>query len=70
MQDLIEQLKTKFDLDDAKAGEILETVLSTVREKLPAPIADKLDGMLNGEGLDLDSLKDQATGMLGNLFNK
>lgn len=63
MQDLINQLKEKFDLPDEKAGEILETVVGSIREKLPEPIASKLDGLLDGEGFDLAELAGSLTGM-------
>jgi len=82
MQDLINQLKEKFDLSEEKSAEIIETVVVTLRDKLPEPIASRLDGLLNGESLDLAAMKDsllsqlpegmeeKASGMLGKLFNK
>ena len=63
MQDLINTLKEKFDLPDEKASEILSTVVESIREKLPEPIASKLDGLLDGEGFDLSELTSNLSGM-------
>lgn len=70
MQDLINTLKEKFDLPDEKAGEILSTVVESIREKLPEPIASKLDGLLEGEGFDLSELTSNLSGMAEDLTDK
>ena len=48
MQELIEQLKSRVGLDDAKANSAAQTVISFLRERLPAPFASQLDSALSG----------------------
>lgn len=55
MDELLQRLKG-MGLDDAKAGEVIQTVRAFLEEKLPDPIASKLDDVLSGNPETMDSL--------------
>ncbi|MFO7960591.1 MAG: hypothetical protein R6U94_06575 [Nitriliruptoraceae bacterium] len=55
MDELLQRLKG-MGLDDAKAGEVIQTVRAFLEEKLPDPIAAKLDDVLSGNPETMDSL--------------
>lgn len=64
------QEKTGLDIDQAQAA--IEAVIGFIKDKLPAPIASQLEGLLAGEadgggdGDDLmDKLTDMGKGLLG-----
>jgi len=61
MDELLQRLKGT-GLDDSKAGEVLETVKAFLQEKLPEPIASKLDDILSGDAASLSSLTDSLPG--------
>lgn len=69
MNELIKAVVAKTGLSEAHAQLAVETVLSFLKAKLPAPVAAQLDGLLaggGGGGLDLGSIG----GALGGLFDK
>jgi hypothetical protein len=41
---------------------VVETVLGALKDKLPAPIAEQLEGVLNGENFDVSQLGDLLGG--------
>jgi hypothetical protein len=55
MDELLQRLKG-MGLDDAKADEVVKTVRAFLEEKLPDPIAAKLDDILTGSPETMDSL--------------
>ena len=55
MDELLERLQG-LGLDDAKAREVVTTVRGFLEEKLPDPIAAKLDDILSGSPEDMQSL--------------
>lgn len=61
MDELLQRLKGT-GLDDGKAGEVLETVKAFLQEKLPEPIASKLDDILSGDAASLSNLTDALPG--------
>jgi uncharacterized protein (DUF2267 family) len=63
MQELIEQLKSRVGLDDAKANSAVQTVLGFLKQRLPAPIASQLDSALSGGGTE--GVKEQIGGVFG-----
>lgn len=71
MEELIKAVVAKTGLSESHARMAVETVLSFLKTKLPAPLASQLDGLLNGggSGVDLGSIGG-ALGGLGNLFDK
>jgi len=61
MDELLQRLKS-VGLDDGKAGEVLETVKGFLKEKMPEPIASKLDDIMSGDMSSLSSLTDSIPG--------
>jgi hypothetical protein len=55
--------RTGISTDQAKVA--VETVLGFLKEKLPAPMAAQLDGVLSGKGPDLGGLAGGLGGMFG-----
>lgn len=76
MNELLEQLKSKVGLDDEQAGGALATVIEFIQDKLPAPIAAQLAGLIGMGGGDeeggdaggLGDLADKAKDALGGMF--
>ena len=70
MDELIKLVVSKTGLSQEHAKLAVETVLSFLKTKLPAPLAGQIDGLLAGGsaggGLDLGSIG----GALGGLFDK
>lgn len=60
MNDVIKQLVDQLGLDEAVAQQAVEIVLGVLKDKLPAPIADQLENMLDGG--DPDELMAQLGG--------
>ena len=69
MNELLEQLKSKVGLDDEQAGGALATVIEFIQDKLPAPIAAQLAGLIGMGGGDDDAEGGDAGG-LGDLADK
>lgn len=67
MQDIVKLVSEKTGLPEAQAKIAVDTVVGFLKQKLPAPFAAQLDGVLAG-GATPD-LGDVA-GALGGLFGK
>lgn len=67
MDDLIKLVSQKTGLPEAQAKVAVETVMNYLKDKLPAPLAGQLDGLLSGGGAanPADLMKGLG-GMLGN----
>lgn len=63
MEELVKLVAKKTGIPEAQAKVAVETVLNFLKERLPEPIAGRLDDVLSGEGLADDLMKG-----LGNLF--
>jgi hypothetical protein len=63
MDELIKLVSQKTGISEDQARAAVATVLGFLKERLPAPIAAQLDGVVGGGGTDL------AKG-LGGLFGK
>ena len=61
MNELIQQLKSRVGLDDAKAQSAVQTVMEFLKQRLPGPVASQLDSALSGGGVN--ALKDKAEGI-------
>lgn len=59
MDELLERLKG-LGLDPDKAGEVVTTVRNFLTEKLPDPIAAKLDEILSGSPETMQSLLEKV----------
>ena len=66
MDQLIQLVTEKTGLGADKAKEVVDAVLSFIKEKLPAPIAGQIDSLLSGEGAG--DLLEKGKDMLGGLF--
>jgi hypothetical protein len=67
MQEIVKLVSEKTGLPEAQAKLAVETVVSFLKTKLPAPLAAQLDGVIAGGGMpDLGSL----AGGLGGMFGK
>lgn len=69
MDELIRTVAERAGIDEAQAQRAVETVLELVRSRLPGPIADQLESLLDGEGGagDLGDLADKAGDLLRGL---
>ncbi len=66
MDELIKIVSEKTGLPQEQAKMAADAVLGFLKERLPAPIAGQIDGVLSGKGPDLGA----AAGALGGLFGK
>ncbi|MFO7741175.1 MAG: hypothetical protein R6X31_02570 [Anaerolineae bacterium] len=66
MDELVKRVSEKTGLSEDQAKTAVETVLSYLKENLPAPIAEQVEKALSGdEGVDLEGLAKGLGGMLG-----
>jgi hypothetical protein len=61
MDQIINLVKDKSGISAEQSKQAVDTVLGFLKDKLPAPIAGQIDGILSGEGV-ADSVGDIATG--------
>ena len=74
MEALVKQLVDQLGLDDAVAKQAVEIGLGVLKDKLPAPLGDQLEDII--EGGNVDDILGQLTGgksggiagLLGGLF--
>lgn len=50
MDELIKQIQQRTGIDEAQARGAADTVLGFLKERLPAPIAGQIDGIIGGGG--------------------
>ena len=65
MDELVKLVSQKTGISEQQAKAAVETVLNFLKQKLPAPIAGQIDGLLKGGTQGYDLLKG-----LGNLLGK
>lgn len=70
MNELVTLLSQKLGLPESTARQAVEIVVGYLKDKLPAPIAGQLDGLLSGKSpaAGADDAIDSAKGLLGGLF--
>jgi nucleoid DNA-binding protein len=61
MNELVQQVSQRTGLSEDKAQETVNTVVSYLKQKLPAPVASQIDSALEGGGIG---------GTLGSVFGK
>jgi hypothetical protein len=67
MDELVKLVSKKVGISDAQARQAVETVVGFLKTRLPDPLADQVENLLEGgEGLDLDDLTKNLGGLLGN----
>lgn len=67
MDELISQVASQVGISEDIARQAVTIVVNFLKQKLPAPIASQIDGVLGGGGLG--NLGDLAKG-LGGVFGK
>ena len=67
MDELIKMVSDKVGISEDMAKQAVEVVIGYLKDKLPAPIAGQIDGLLGGEGgaKDLGSVAKKLGGFLG-----
>ena len=73
MEQLVQELSQKTGLSPEKSQEVVNVVVSHLKERLPEPLANALDSFLNGSAAGSGNLMDEAKAMasgLGGLFGK
>ena len=73
IEELVQRISQKTGLSPDKAQEVVNVVVSHLKEKLPAPLVGGLDEYLSGGSTDSGSLIDKAKAMasgLGGVFEK
>ena len=67
MDELIKLVVEKTGISEEMAKTAVDTVLNFLKQKLPAPIADRIDDLLEADSrLDLGDLAGSLGGLLGN----
>lgn len=64
MANIVQLVQEKTGISEEQARMAVNTVTEYLKDKLPAPIAAQVDGLL---GADASSTVDQASSMLGGL---
>jgi hypothetical protein len=70
MDELLKTVQEKTGLDIEQAQGAIEAVIDFIKDKLPAPIAGQIEGLLGGEGGEGDGgivgkISDMGKGLLG-----
>ena len=66
MDELVKIVAQKTGLPEETERQATEVVLEVLKDKLPAPLAGQIDGLLSGEGgPDLGGIAQGLGGMLG-----
>lgn len=70
MEEIIQQITQRAGIDESQARTAVETVVSFLKDKLPAPIGGQIENVLGGVGTASGGLADSAGDMLGGIFGK
>lgn len=68
MDELIKTVSERTGLPEDKARDAAQAVLDFLKEKLPEPIASKLEGFVEGQGDAIGDAIGDATDKLKGLF--
>jgi hypothetical protein len=68
MDELIKQVTERTGISESQARTAVDTVLSFLKDRLPAPIAGQLDGLLTGASGAVGGITDTAGDLLGGLL--
>lgn len=67
MDELVQELSQKTGLSQDKSQEVVNVVLSHLKARLPAPLADGLDSLVTGSSAGGGSLADKAKSMVSSV---
>ena len=66
MDELIKLVTKKVGIPEAQAKQAVETVLAFLKDKLPAPVASQIEGVLSGgEMPDVGGIGKKLGGLFG-----
>jgi len=66
MDELVKRVSEKTGVSEDTARQAVETVVTYLKENLPAPIAKQIEKVVSGEGdVDVEGLAQNLGGMLG-----
>ena len=68
MDELVKLVAKKTGISEELAKTAVQVVLGYLKDKLPAPIAGQIDGVISGGGGDLGDIGD-VTKQIGGLFD-
>lgn len=66
MKELVDLVVKRTGISESQARKAIDTVLDFLKERLPTPLADRLDDIVEGANqVDLDKGLDMLGGLLG-----
>ncbi len=65
MDELVNAISEKAGISNEQATKAAEVAIGFIKDKLPAPIAGQIDGLLGGEGGGAAGMLGKIGGMLG-----
>jgi hypothetical protein len=68
VDELVNMISSKVGISADQSRQAVNMVLGFLKDKLPAPIASQVEGLLGGQGTG--DVANQAKDMLGGLFGK
>jgi uncharacterized protein (DUF2267 family) len=63
VDEIVKQVAAKANITEEQAQVAVDLVVDVLKEKLPAPVAGQIDGLLSGEGAE--GIAGQLGGLLG-----
>ena len=70
MDELVNMISSKVGISADQSRQAVNMVLGFLKEKLPAPIASQVEGVLSGRGSGTGDIANQAKDMLGGMFGQ
>ncbi|MBA3241233.1 MAG: DUF2267 domain-containing protein [Acidobacteria bacterium] len=67
MDELIKQVTERAGISEAQARSAVETVMGFLKDRLPAPIAGQVDGLIGGASGAIGGIANTAGDVLGGL---
>lgn len=66
MDQVVKMVQERTGIDESKARTAVDTVVGFLKDRLPAPVAGQIDGVISGGGSgdEGSSPMDQVSGML------
>ena len=66
MDQLVKMVQERAGIDESQARTAVDTVVGFLKDRLPAPVAGQIDGVISGgsSGDESGSPMDQVSGML------
>jgi len=68
MEELIKQVSAKAGISEDQARSAVNTVLSFVKDRLPAPIAGQIENAMSGEGGGIGGAVGDVASKVGGLL--